>query len=449
MSTPHDPKPAVIIGSKEFVDFPDFAVTKVPARVDTGADGSSIWASDIHLNDGHLVFTPFAPGSVLYRDEPIATTTYRSTVVKNSFGVKEFRYKVKLRVQIGGRTINCWFSLADRSNNTYPVLLGRNLLRGKFVVDVARQYVHSKDEHVRKVLIFAKDVAENTAYFQMVREQNRVAVDYECVGYESLLFHINGSSTSVRCLETGTDIATYAFTYFKNHQDPEATFAAAEYLKFKGRRFVDHDSATFFADTKLVEYLKLISHGLPVPETYGANAMVLKERFAEIVQTLGLPFVLKAATSNRGRNNYIIDQEKDFRRILDEETTERIWLAQRYVPNDGFYRIYVLGKDADLAIWRAPASHENQLKRHLNKPRGSANANLVPANEVPRDVQQLALRSAACLDRQIAGVDLVQDKTSQKWYILEVNNGPQLRTGSFVTEKMAAVADFFDKELGR
>ena len=46
------------------------------------------------------------------------------------------RYKVKLRVILDNRVINATFTLADRSSQVYPVLVGRNILRGKFIVDV-------------------------------------------------------------------------------------------------------------------------------------------------------------------------------------------------------------------------------------------------------------------------------------------------------------------------
>ena len=46
------------------------------------------------------------------------------------------RYKVKIPVVVKGRKIKANFTLADRSAQVYPVLVGRNILRGKFVVDV-------------------------------------------------------------------------------------------------------------------------------------------------------------------------------------------------------------------------------------------------------------------------------------------------------------------------
>ena len=53
------------------------------------------------------------------------------------------------------------------------------------------------------------------------------------------------------------------------------------------------------------------------------------------------------------------------------------------------------------------------------------------------------------MKRQIAGVDIIQDKTNGKCYILEVNSSPQLRCGSYVDEKAIEFAKFIDKELKR
>jgi glutathione synthase/RimK-type ligase-like ATP-grasp enzyme len=89
------------------------------------------------------------------------------------------------------------------------------------------------------------------------------------------------------------------------------------------------------------------------------------------------------------------------------------------------------------------------LKAHLNKPSGSANAIQREYEDVPAEVRELAVRSAHIMQRQVAGVDIVQDKHTKKWYVLEVNNAPQLRSGSFVDEKAKAVAQLFDKELNR
>jgi hypothetical protein len=127
-----------IIGRAEKIDLVDLGLQSVPAKVDTGADSSSIWVSSVtEKTDGlHCVF--FGPGSEFYTGDIITIQKdYSITRVANSFGHKELRYKIKLRVRVGGRLVRATFTLADRSVKTYPILLGRRLLTGKFLVDVS------------------------------------------------------------------------------------------------------------------------------------------------------------------------------------------------------------------------------------------------------------------------------------------------------------------------
>ncbi len=127
-----------IIGRAEKIDLLDFNVTNVPAKVDTGADSSSVWASSITEEADVLTFVLFAPGSPFSTGKTVQLHKphYTQTRVENSFGHSETRYKIKLRIRIKGRVIRATFTLSDRSAKTYPILLGRRLLRGKFLVDV-------------------------------------------------------------------------------------------------------------------------------------------------------------------------------------------------------------------------------------------------------------------------------------------------------------------------
>lgn len=61
---------------------------------------------------------------------------YGQQVVATSMGHIDTRYTIKTVVKLKGRRIRATFTIADRSTQVYPVLIGRNVLRGKFVVDV-------------------------------------------------------------------------------------------------------------------------------------------------------------------------------------------------------------------------------------------------------------------------------------------------------------------------
>ena len=50
----------------------------------------------------------------------------------------DYRPVVKVRIEIKGKKFTVEANLNDRSHMKYPVLLGRNLLYGHFVVDVSK-----------------------------------------------------------------------------------------------------------------------------------------------------------------------------------------------------------------------------------------------------------------------------------------------------------------------
>lgn len=110
----------------------------VPAKVDTGADVSSFWASNIRVKkDGTLKFSLFGPGSPFYTGKVIIRKDYEVMVVRSAMGQEQMRYRVEMPVRLGDRVIKATFSLADRSRNTFPVLIGRHTLQGEFLVDVS------------------------------------------------------------------------------------------------------------------------------------------------------------------------------------------------------------------------------------------------------------------------------------------------------------------------
>ena len=126
-----------IVGRAERVDFPEGKVVGVPAKIDTGAYRSSVWASKIREADGVLHFTLLGPQSPYYTGTDCSTTEYEVVEVENSFGHKENRYSIQLKMRMGPKLVKSNFTLADRSKKTYPVLIGRKHLRGRYIVDVS------------------------------------------------------------------------------------------------------------------------------------------------------------------------------------------------------------------------------------------------------------------------------------------------------------------------
>ena len=129
-----------VIGANTFVTIE--GVSGIPAKIDTGADSSSVNVTDIEMSpDGTLSFNLIEPTG-----KRISVKNYSVAVVRSSNGSEEPRYRTQLSLELGGRRIRTTFSLSDRSRNNFPVLIGRRTLKGKFLVDVSHREI-SPDKH--------------------------------------------------------------------------------------------------------------------------------------------------------------------------------------------------------------------------------------------------------------------------------------------------------------
>lgn len=134
------PKPKLLIGMTDIVDFPDLGLFDLQAKIDTGAFTSALHCKKVKLvrvglqtKLSFLVIDKTGqPARKFYSDD------FSERMIRNSFGVSEKRYVIKTRIILFGRTIKAEFTLADRGRLKNPVLLGRKLLRNRFIVDVSQ-----------------------------------------------------------------------------------------------------------------------------------------------------------------------------------------------------------------------------------------------------------------------------------------------------------------------
>lgn len=129
-----------IIGRRERITLPEWGLKNVTGKVDTGAYTSSIHCDFCEEKEEQgknvLYFKVLDSKDKKYTGKLIRTETFTQKKVKNSFGQAEVRYKVSTKVIMFGEEFEAEFTLTDRSRMRNPILLGRKLLRGRFLVDV-------------------------------------------------------------------------------------------------------------------------------------------------------------------------------------------------------------------------------------------------------------------------------------------------------------------------
>ncbi|HLR76697.1 MAG TPA: RimK/LysX family protein [Balneolaceae bacterium] len=128
-----------IIGRLVQIDIPQWNINEIEAKIDTGAYTSSIHCNHIApVNNGKVRFNLLDPSHPAYNDKILEMPIIKTKAVKSSNGKVEERFVIKTVIVLEGQKIEAHFSLTDRSEMRYPLLIGRRVLRGRFLVDVSK-----------------------------------------------------------------------------------------------------------------------------------------------------------------------------------------------------------------------------------------------------------------------------------------------------------------------
>jgi hypothetical protein len=161
-------QPNKVIGRTTVIDVD--SITNIPAKVDTGADSSSIWASDIKLENSELSFFLFDKTSPYYSGDRIMVSPSDYSVIKvaSSSGERQVRYVVTLAAVLEGQPFKIRFTLSDRSTMLYPVLLGHHFLGSRFLVDTTSNLPEK---------VQAELMQEKRNRLQVIIDQNKPAAE--------------------------------------------------------------------------------------------------------------------------------------------------------------------------------------------------------------------------------------------------------------------------------
>ncbi len=137
-----------IIGKRDKADFPELMLTDIELKVDTGAYTSSIHCHHIEEVEiegvKYVKFLLLDPSHPEYNEKEFKTKNYKEKLVKSSNGVAESRYIVTTIIHIFGEDYPIELSLSERSEMKYPILIGRKLLNGNFIVDTSKNNLSYK-----------------------------------------------------------------------------------------------------------------------------------------------------------------------------------------------------------------------------------------------------------------------------------------------------------------
>jgi RimK family alpha-L-glutamate ligase len=186
---------------------------------------------------------------------------------------------------------------------------------------------------------------------------------------------------------------------------------------------------------KAWQMLALKEAGIEVPKTVYGSLWYLYEQMKKPFPDPSLdragnnfqfPIIIKGSGGDRGtrvfKANNLEEMEKLVRDLRKSETEEgRRYMLQEYIPNDGDYRVLVLGEKV-LGVMKRSSQSVAEFKNNYSA------GGKVEVADLPEEIKQLAVKAAKVCGLAVAGVDVAfRDNDLKKPIIWEVNKGPQFK----------------------
>lgn len=191
---------------------------------------------------------------------------------------------------------------------------------------------------------------------------------------------------------------------------------------------------------KAYQMLALKKAGIDVPKTlYGSlfylrdmmkNPSVSSNSTSPLEKRensfLDFPIIIKGSGGDRGTRVFKADNMEELEKLVmslrkSEVSEGKRYMAQEYIPNNGDFRVLVLG-DKVLGVMKRSSQSEEEFKNNYSV------GGKVEVADLPEEVKQLAIKAASVCGLWVAGVDVAfRDYDLKKPVIWEVNKGPQFR----------------------
>lgn len=129
----------ILVGRSEWCGLPEFNIPLIKAKIDTGAKTSAIHAFDIFsevIDHQHYVNFKVHP----LQGNTRITTSCQALIlddrcIMSSNGHKEHRYIIMTTLKLGEHVYQIELSLSNRDPLTFRMLLGREALNKRMIVD--------------------------------------------------------------------------------------------------------------------------------------------------------------------------------------------------------------------------------------------------------------------------------------------------------------------------
>ena len=449
----------IIAGSEEWCAFPGLGIPAIKARVDSGAKTSSIHAFNIHKfrRDGEAWVSfevhPLQNNrrTVIRCEQPVID----KRVVKSSSGISETRYVVGATIRVGNENWDVELTLANRDSMGYRMLLGREAMSGRMLVDPSISFALGEVSEDKINDYYGKSKHEKSglkigllASNQELYSNQRILEAGEEHGHEMVFLNLKQCYMKLDAISPEVH---YRGGTLLNDLDavitrirPSVTFygcALARQFESMGIYTLNSSTAITQSRDKLFSLQLMLKSGISIPTTGFANSPMDTNDLIDMVG--GAPLIVKLLEGSQGRGVVLAETKKAAESVINAFKALRAnLLVQEFIKEaqGKDLRCFVIDGKVVASIQREAAPGEFRANLHQG---GSASIVKVSPEE-----KALALKSAKVLGLKVAGVDIIRSKNGP--LLLEVNSSPGLEGIETATGKDIAgmMISSIEKKLG-
>lgn len=454
-----DAQNKIIVGSEEWCNFPNLGLPAIKARVDSGAKTSSIHAFNIQAfrrNGKPWVSFEVHPiqdnRSIVVRCESPVTDR---RIVKSSSGIGEKRYVITATLIIGDIKDNVELTLTNRDSMGYRMLLGREAMHGRMLVDPAAHFnLGDKTKEEIKKHYGTAEILKSGLKIGLLASNpelysnKRIIEAGEERGHEMIFLNIKYCYMK---LDADAPEVHFRGGTVLNDLDavltrikPSVTFygcALARQFESMGVKTVNTSAAITQSRDKLFSLQLLLQNGLDIPTTGFASSPMDTNDLIDMVG--GAPLIVKLLEGAQGRGVVLAETKKAAESVINAFKSLRAnLLVQEFVKEaqGKDLRCFVIDGKVVAAIERKAAPGEFRANIHQG---GVASVVKVTTEE-----KKLAIKAAKIMGLSVAGVDII--RSTKGPLLLEVNSSPGLEGIETATGKDVAglIISSIEKKLG-
>ena len=425
----------LIVGSEEWCSLPGLGLPAIKARVDSGAATSSLHALNIvpFQRDGDLwisfeVHPLQNDRSVVVRHE---APVLEQRGVRNTSGISETRYVIREELVLGKQRWPIELTLTNRDAMGYRMLLGREAMVGRVLVDpegshqlgdvepsqLEAMYAALRTERTGlRIAVLASDpeLYSNRRLLEAGEERGHrmewlnVKQCYMRLDPQNPEMHYRGGNVLERIDAVIPRIR------------PSVTFygcAITRQFESMGIRVLNAAEPIKRSRDKLLASQLFVRHGLSMPVTGFASSPLDTKDLIKMVG--GAPLILKLLEGAQGRGVVLAETHKAAESVINAmKSLNANLLVQEFIKEAGGkdLRCFVIGNKVVSAIERTAAVGDFRSNIHQG---GSAQAVRIRPEE-----RKLAVAATRALGLDVAGVDIIRSERGP--LLLEVNSSPGL-----------------------